>query len=84
MIADAKAGKIDLIITKSVSRFARNVEHFLKAVRSLAEHNPPIGVFFESENIYSFPELSYQSFFGLPGIAIIPVSLLLGALCGFR
>ena len=61
MIADAKACKIDLIITKSVSRFARNVEHFLKAVRSLAEHNPPIDVFFESENIYSLKEESQMA-----------------------
>lgn len=53
MIADAKAGKIDLIITKSISRFARNVEDFLSSVRTLAEHIPPIGVFFESEAIYS-------------------------------
>lgn len=53
MMADAKAGKIDLIITKSVSRFARNARDFLDAVRVLAEHNPPIGIFFESENIYS-------------------------------
>ena len=66
MIADAKAGKIDLIITKSVSRFARNVEHFLQAVHSLAEHSPRIGVFFESENIFSLKEdsqmlLSFQA-----------------------
>lgn len=53
MMADAKAGKIDLIITKSVSRFARNAKDFLDAVRNLAEQTPPIGVFFESENIYS-------------------------------
>ena len=53
MIADAKAGKIDLIITKSVSRFARNVEDFLSSVRILAEHNPPVGVFFQTEAIYS-------------------------------
>lgn len=53
MIADAKAGKIDLIITKSVSRFARNVEDFLSSVRVLAEHVPPIGVFFQTEAIYS-------------------------------
>ena len=53
MMRDAKAGKIDLIITKSVSRFARNAKDFLDAVRDLADHNPPIGVFFESENIYS-------------------------------
>ena len=53
MMADAKAGKIDLIITKSVSRFARNAKDFLDAVRTLADYDPPIGVFFESENIYS-------------------------------
>ncbi|MBQ6481299.1 MAG: recombinase family protein [Anaerolineaceae bacterium] len=53
MLADAKRGKIDLIITKSVSRFARNVKDFLTAVHELAEHVPPIGVFFESENIFS-------------------------------
>ena len=53
MIADCKEGKIDLIITKSVSRFARNVEDFLGVVRSLAERKPPVGVFFESECVYS-------------------------------
>ncbi len=66
MMADAKDGKIDLIITKSVSRFARNVENFLTAVRTLSEHKPRIGVFFESENIYSLKEdsqmaLSFQA-----------------------
>lgn len=58
MIADCKAGKIDLIITKSVSRFARNVVDFLGMVRMLYEHNPPIGVFFEAENIFSLNETS--------------------------
>ena len=66
MMADAKDGKIDLIITKSVSRFARNVENFLTAVRTLSEHKPRIGVFFESENIFSLKEdsqmaLSFQA-----------------------
>ena len=40
MIADAKRGKIDMIITKSVSRFARNVVDFIGIVRDLAERNP--------------------------------------------
>ncbi len=61
MIADAKAGKIDLIITKSVSRFARNVVDFLGMVRILAEHNPAIGVFFEAECIYSLNERSQMA-----------------------
>ncbi len=58
MIAECKAGKVDLIITKSVSRFARNVVDFLGMVRMLSEHNPPIGVFFEAENIFSLNETS--------------------------
>ena len=66
MIADCKAGKITLIICKSVSRFARNVVDFLGMIRMLSEHNPPIGVFFESENIFSLNDqcqmgLSFQA-----------------------
>ena len=49
MIADALAGKIDLIITKSVSRFARNTVDSLSTIRKLKEHN--IECYFEKENI---------------------------------
>lgn len=51
MIADALAGKIDLIITKSISRFARNTVDTLTAVRQLKDKN--VEVFFEKENIYT-------------------------------
>lgn len=51
MIADAKAGKIDIIITKAVSRFARNVVDCLSMVRKLAALNPPVAVHFETEGI---------------------------------
>lgn len=43
------AGKIDMIITKSISRFARNTLDCLKYIRQLKEQNIP--VFFEKENI---------------------------------
>ena len=61
MIEDAKAGRIDLIITKNVSRFARNVKDFLEVVRLLSERRPPVGVFFESECIYSLNETSQMA-----------------------
>jgi len=66
MIADAKAGKLDLIITKSVSRFARNVMICIGVVRQLAELRSPVGVFFESECIFSLNDdsqmaLSFQA-----------------------
>lgn len=43
MLADAEKGKIDLILTKSVSRFARNTSIVLEATRKLKELN--VGVF---------------------------------------
>lgn len=61
MIADCKAGKIDLIVTKSVSRFARNVLDCIGYVRELKALNPPVGVFFETENIYTLNSNSEMS-----------------------
>lgn len=52
MVADALAGRIDLIVTKSVSRFARNTVDSLSTVRKLKEKG--VEVFFEKENIYTF------------------------------
>ena len=49
MMQDALAGKIDLIITKSVSRFARNTVDTLTAIRKLKEHG--VEVYFEEQNI---------------------------------
>ena len=51
MIADALAGRIDLIVTKSVSRFARNTVDSLVTVRKLKEKG--VEVYFEKENIYT-------------------------------
>ena len=51
MIQDALEGKIDLIITKSVSRFARNTVDSLVTVRKLKEKG--VEVYFEKENIYT-------------------------------
>ena len=51
MIADALAGRIDLIVTKSVSRFARNTVDSLTTVRKLKEKG--VEIYFEKENIYT-------------------------------
>ena len=61
MIEDCRLGKIDLIVTKSVSRFARNIIDCIGYVRQLKAENPPIGVFFETENIYTLDENSEMS-----------------------
>ena len=49
MIRDCQNGKIDYIITKSVSRFARNTVECLEYIRSLKAQG--IGIFFEEQNI---------------------------------
>jgi len=58
MVEDCKNGKIDLIVTKSVSRFARNVVDCIGCVRQLAAMRPAVGVFFEMESIYTLNDNS--------------------------
>lgn len=51
MIEKCKAGEIDLIITKQVSRFARNVLDSLNYIFMLRKLDPPVGVYFETEKL---------------------------------
>ena len=51
LIEDCRAGKIDIIITKSISRFARNTVTLLSTVRELKAIG--VDVFFEEQNIHS-------------------------------
>ena len=56
MIEDALNGKIQLIITKSVSRFARNTVDSLSTIRKLKEHN--VECYFEKEGLHTFDSSS--------------------------
>ena len=56
MIAECQRGKYDLIITKSVSRFARNLVDCISLIRMLKGLSPPVGVFFETDNLYTLSE----------------------------
>ena len=61
MIEDCMMGKVDLVVTKSVSRFARNIVDCIGIVRKLRSLNPSVGVYFESENIYTLhPDYEMQ------------------------
>lgn len=51
MMQAALSGKMDYIVTKSISRFARNTIDTLDCVRQLRQANPPVGIYFEKENI---------------------------------
>lgn len=61
MIQDCKAGKIDMILTKSVSRFARNIVDCIYYQRELKSLNPPVGILFETEGIYTLNANSEMS-----------------------
>ena len=58
MIEDCYSGKIDVIVTKNVSRFARNVVDCISIVRKLAQLSPPVGVKFENEGFFSLDNTS--------------------------
>lgn len=66
MIGDCEAGKIDMIITKGVSRFARNIMDCIGTVNRLKQQSPPVGVLFENEQIFT---LNPQSELSLSFIA---------------
>ena len=55
-----------MIITKSVSRFARNIVDCIGITRELKAMNPPVGVFFETEHLFTLKDdaemaLSFQA-----------------------
>lgn len=51
LLSECRAGNIDLIITKSISRFARNTVTLLETIRELKELG--VDVYFEEQNIHS-------------------------------
>ena len=67
MISDAKSGKFDLIITKEISRFARNTLDSIKYTRDLLSSG--VGVFFQNDNINTLDEDSELRLTIMSGIA---------------
>ena len=67
MLADCEAGRIDLIVTKSVSRFARNTVYSLTTIRQLKENGTE--VYFEKEALY--PSLSKKAWLLITYIKVI-------------
>lgn len=65
MLNDCKGGRIDRILTKSVSRFARNTEELLLSVRMLKEIG--VSVYFEEQSIDT-AKLSAEMILTMPGV----------------
>jgi DNA invertase Pin-like site-specific DNA recombinase len=67
MMEDCKEGKIDLILTKSISRFARNTGDLLHYINMLNSLNPPVEIRFEADRVSTFGTSgeTFITFFGL-------------------
>jgi DNA invertase Pin-like site-specific DNA recombinase len=66
LLDDCRTGKIDLIYTKSVSRVSQNAVQMLAICKELASLNPPVAVYFETENINSLDSVG-----GFPILEIV-------------
>ncbi len=53
LLNDCMEGKVDLIITQKVSNISRDMNEMTFCARLLAAHNPPIGIYFISEDIFT-------------------------------
>ena len=53
MLEDAKAGKFDVIIVKNLSRLSRNLMDCMNIIYALRNLPNPVGIYFESENLYT-------------------------------
>ena len=53
MLADARTGKLNLIIVKSVSRFCWNLTDSIFVIHDLQRLKPPVGVYFENEDFFT-------------------------------
>lgn len=67
MIADAKAGRFDFIITKEISRFSRSTLDSIKYTQELLEHD--VGVLFQNDNINTFDSDSEFRLVVMAGVA---------------
>ena len=56
LLDDCRGGKVDMILTKSISRLSRNVVDCLTIIRELKGLSPPVEVYFEKENLSSLDD----------------------------
>ena len=61
LISDCADGRIDLIISGSALRFGCTLSQTIRISEKLKALNPPVGVFFESDGIWSLDDLAFQA-----------------------
>ena len=70
LLEDAMNGKVNLIITQKVSNVSKKIQEVTICARLLAAQNPPIGIYFISEDIFtlaSYYQNDLRDTFFLPG-----------------
>ena len=59
LLADCRAGRVDLVVTKSTSRISRGMDTLMSVVRELAYLKPPVGVYFEDTQLNTLAKDSF-------------------------
>ena len=77
LLSDCDEGKVNLIITQKVSNVSRDVQEVTICARMLAARNPPVGIYFISEDLYTLAsyyrdDLREPCFFPTPDWSILP------------
>ena len=77
LLNDCIDGKVDLIITQKISNVSKNIDEMTFCARMLAAHNPPIGIYFISEDVFTLAsyyqeDLKDPEFFPSEEWALLP------------
>ena len=67
LVSDCAEGKIDLVITTSAGNFARSFAKMTLTIEKLKALDPPVGIFFFSEGVYSLDDKAYQDLLRIEG-----------------
>lgn len=77
LLSDCDVGKVNLIITQKISNVSRKIHEVSICARMLAARNPPVGIYFISEDMYTLAsyyreDLREPCFFPTPDWEILP------------
>ena len=77
LLSDCDEGKVNLIITQKISNVSRKIHEVSICARMLAARNPPVGIYFISEDLYTLAsyyrdDLREPCFFPTPDWEILP------------
>ena len=77
LLSDCDEGKVNLIITQKISNVSRKIHEISICARMLAARNPPVGIYFISEDMYTLAsyyrdDLREPCFYPTPDWEILP------------